>query len=58
VLCSNQELLNKYNKRIPVTWNELLETSKYIIREERKLNNTKLIGFNGGYIGTFLILII
>ncbi|ORX80973.1 hypothetical protein BCR32DRAFT_268565 [Anaeromyces robustus] len=47
VLYSNEEYLNKYNKRIPKTWEELLQTAKYIIAEEKKLNNTDLIAYNG-----------
>jgi len=39
-LFSNQELLLKYNKEIPKTWDELLSTSKYIYDEEKKINNT------------------
>eukprot|EP00833_Pecoramyces_ruminatium_P013862 jgi/Orpsp1_1/1187894/evm.model.d7180000061000.1 len=47
-LYSNQALLNKYNKNIPKTWDELIETSKYILNEERKVNNnTDLIAYNG-----------
>jgi len=45
-LFSNQELLNKYGKQAPKTWDELLETSKYIYEEEKKLNNT-IIRYNG-----------
>jgi len=31
--------LEKYNKKPPKTWNELIETGKYILEEERKLDN-------------------
>ncbi|KAG4085088.1 periplasmic binding protein-like II [Neocallimastix lanati (nom. inval.)] len=47
VLYVNQVLLNKYNRTIPETWDELIETGKFIINEERKLNNTSLIAYNG-----------
>jgi len=47
-LFSNQELLLKYNKEVPKTWDELISTSKYIYEEEKKLNNTIL-----RYIGSF-----
>ncbi|ORX83494.1 L domain-like protein [Anaeromyces robustus] len=47
VLYSNQKFLNKYNKSIPKTWDELIDTAKYILEEERKLGNTDLIGYNG-----------
>ncbi|OUM56677.1 hypothetical protein PIROE2DRAFT_18603 [Piromyces sp. E2] len=51
VFYSNSELLNKYNKTIPVTWNEFLETSKYIMEKERKANNTNLMIYNGLFNG-------
>ncbi|ORX81965.1 hypothetical protein BCR32DRAFT_267938, partial [Anaeromyces robustus] len=47
VLYSNMELLNKYNKRIPKTWDELIDTSKYIREEEKKINHTDFILYNG-----------
>jgi len=47
VLYSNKELLKKYNQKPPKTWDQLIEISKYIIEEEKKLNNTDLIGYNG-----------
>ncbi|OUM60623.1 hypothetical protein PIROE2DRAFT_13569 [Piromyces sp. E2] len=40
----------KYHKSIPKTWDELLKTSKYIVDEEKKINNTKIIGYSGGYV--------
>ncbi len=46
-LFSNIELLNKYNKTIPETWDELIETTEYILDREKQLNNTDLIGYNG-----------
>jgi len=45
-LFSNQELLTKYNKDIPKTWDELISTSKYIYEKEKELNNT-IIRYNG-----------
>jgi len=39
--------LNKYNMKIPSTWNELIKTGKYILNQERKNNNTDIIGYNG-----------
>ncbi|ORY16051.1 periplasmic binding protein-like II [Neocallimastix californiae] len=47
VLFSNTMLLNKYNRKVPETWDQLLETAKYIKEEEKKLNNTEIIGYNG-----------
>jgi len=51
VLYSNKFLLEKYNKRVPKTWDELIETSKYIIGKEKELNNTDLIAYNGVFDG-------
>ncbi|ORY37734.1 periplasmic binding protein-like II [Neocallimastix californiae] len=36
-LIYNKDLLNKYKKSVPKTWEELIETAKYIINEEKKL---------------------
>eukprot|EP00833_Pecoramyces_ruminatium_P005518 jgi/Orpsp1_1/1179550/evm.model.c7180000069828.1 len=44
VLYYNNELLKKYNKSVPKTWNELYETGKYI-RENEK--DDDLIIYNG-----------
>ncbi|ORX83229.1 periplasmic binding protein-like II [Anaeromyces robustus] len=44
MLYSNYILLDKYNKTIPKTWDELIETSKYIIEQE---NDPNLIAYNG-----------
>eukprot|EP00833_Pecoramyces_ruminatium_P015881 jgi/Orpsp1_1/1189913/evm.model.d7180000075425.1 len=46
-LYSNTRYLNKYKKNIPKTWNELIETASYILNEEKKINNTDLVGYNG-----------
>jgi len=40
VLFSNMDLLSKYHKDPPKTWDELMSTSKYIYEEEKKNNNT------------------
>jgi len=42
------DLLEKYDKTIPETWDELIETSKYIMDKEKD-NDTDLISFNGLY---------
>jgi len=44
-LYSNVNLLNKYGKNIPKTWDELYKTGKYILEKER-VNNTDLIGYS------------
>jgi len=46
-LYSNIDLLKKYNKLPPKTWDELMKTSKYIVDEEKKKGNTKLKRYNG-----------
>jgi len=45
ILYSNTELLNKYNKSIPKTWDELIDTCKYIMEKEK--DNPELICYNG-----------
>jgi len=46
------EYLQKYNKNVPKTWDELIETAKYILEQERKINiNSQLIGYNGLFTG-------
>ncbi|ORX45025.1 periplasmic binding protein-like II [Piromyces finnis] len=47
VLYSNKKLLDKYGEKVPKTWDELIKTSKYIMEEEKKLNNTDIISYNG-----------
>ena len=49
---SNLELLGKYNKEIPKTWDQLKETGKYILNEELRINNnTELTIYNGLFDG-------
>ncbi|OUM63392.1 hypothetical protein PIROE2DRAFT_10116 [Piromyces sp. E2] len=47
VLYTNDKYIDKYNRTIPTTWEELLETSKYILKEEEKHGNTNILAFNG-----------
>jgi len=48
------KLLEKYDKRVPKTWDELIETSQYILEKERVLyNNTNLLAYNGLFNGLF-----
>jgi len=47
MLYSNKKLLLKYNKKVPKTWDELLDTAKYILNEERQANNIDIVGYNG-----------
>jgi len=44
------KLLNEYGKKIPKTWDELLNTGKYILEKELKKNNTDIIIYTGGFI--------
>ena len=47
VLYYNEEYLNKYSKEVPKTWEELIDTSKYILNEEKRFNNTNIVPYNG-----------
>jgi len=46
VLYSNKILLSQYNKTVPKTWEELYNTAKYIVGEEKKKGN-EIYGYNG-----------
>jgi len=48
VLYSNKELLNNHFKPIPKTWEELIDTCKYIMEQE---NDSDLICYNGLFDG-------
>jgi len=45
VMYSNDNYLRKYNKSIPKTWDELIETTEYILNEEKKIGNNDLSGY-------------
>ncbi|ORX80089.1 hypothetical protein BCR32DRAFT_245898 [Anaeromyces robustus] len=45
VLYSNRELLDYHGKNPPETWDELINTAEYIIKEEEKKGN-KIIGYS------------
>jgi len=45
----DEKLLEKYDKPIPKTWEELLNTTLYIRGEEIKSGNTELLGLNGSF---------
>jgi len=40
----NNKYFTKYKIPAPKTWEELIKTSKYIIQEEKKLNNIDIFG--------------
>jgi len=47
-LFTNKKYYERYNIKIPKTWDELIETSNYVLNNERiKYNNTELVGYNG-----------
>jgi multiple sugar transport system substrate-binding protein len=46
MLYYRKDLLKKYNKEVPATWNELVETTKYIIEQEK---NPNLYGYAGSW---------
>eukprot|EP00833_Pecoramyces_ruminatium_P012208 jgi/Orpsp1_1/1186240/evm.model.d7180000049123.1 len=52
VMYSNMKYLNNYGKKIPRTWDELIETGEYILNEEHQKNNTSLVGYNGLFPGS------
>jgi len=41
------KLLNEYGKSIPKTWDELIDTAKFISVKEKEKGNTNLILYNG-----------
>ncbi|ORX51133.1 periplasmic binding protein-like II [Piromyces finnis] len=48
VLYVNEEILKEYNQEVPTTWNELIDTAEYILKEDRKKNpNSDLSAYNG-----------
>jgi len=48
-LFSNKELLKKYGKSPPKTWDELMETSKIIVESEKKYYNNDVVRYNGSF---------
>jgi len=46
VLYSNRDLLNKYGKETPKTWDEFVNTGKYIYNEELNQDN-EICVYNG-----------
>jgi len=46
LLYSNKLYLDKYGKRVPQTWDELIETAEYILEHEHAENNFGIIGYN------------
>ncbi|ORX64393.1 periplasmic binding protein-like II [Anaeromyces robustus] len=46
VIYCNKELFNTYHKEYPKTWDELLETGKYILNSEIENGNNNIVGYN------------
>jgi len=44
-----KDLLEKYKKRVPLTWDELENTTLYIIEKEKENGNKELEGFAGQF---------
>jgi len=51
VLYYNKKLLDRYGKRPPKTWDELIETSLEIKEREKKRGNINLSEYNGLFSG-------
>jgi len=49
VLFSNKELLDKYDRKPPKTWDELIETADYINKREKEKGNTDMFKYFAGY---------
>ncbi|MFV0430796.1 MAG: ABC transporter substrate-binding protein [Alphaproteobacteria bacterium] len=45
MLYYRKDLLEKYGKQVPQTWDELKETAQYIMDEERKAGNKNMWGY-------------
>ncbi|OUM63925.1 hypothetical protein PIROE2DRAFT_9456, partial [Piromyces sp. E2] len=48
-LFSNKELLDKYKKKPPKTWDELIETAEDIMLQEKNEGNDDLVGYLGNF---------
>ncbi|OUM63292.1 hypothetical protein PIROE2DRAFT_61366 [Piromyces sp. E2] len=49
IMLYREDLLEKYNKTIPTTWNELEETASYIMEMEEMYGNKELEGYAGQF---------
>ncbi|OUM63183.1 hypothetical protein PIROE2DRAFT_10343, partial [Piromyces sp. E2] len=47
ILLSSRELLDKYDKKPPKTWDEMIEIVSYI--KEKEKGNKDIVGYLGGY---------
>jgi len=51
ILYYNKKLLDRYEKRVPKTWDEVIETSLEIKEKEKKKGNINLSEYNGLFSG-------
>jgi len=62
VLFSNNELLQRYDKPIPKTWDQLIEITQYILNKEKEKGNTDISGyaplFPSKYINIYIFIIL
>jgi len=45
VLYSNKKLLERYNKPVPKTWDELIDIANEIVEKEKENGNNDIIGY-------------
>jgi len=45
ILYYRKDLLEKYNQKVPNTWQELADSAKAVLEGEKKAGNEKLVGF-------------
>jgi len=45
ILYSNKNYLDKYNEKVPTTWDELIETAERIKDKEKKIGNFEIEGY-------------
>jgi len=53
LLYSNIDLLTKYDKEVPQTWDQLIDTTKYIMEREHAEENYNIIGFSNLFPSTY-----
>jgi len=55
-LYSNTELLKRYDREVPKTWDDLIDTARDILKREKAKNGeSDLIGYNGLLNGKYYI---
>ena len=51
ILYYNEKYLNKYDEKVPKTWDDFIKVGSHILEEEKKVNNTDFIAYNGYFAG-------